>query len=460
MDRRRRRLLQAAGGALTTGALAGCLSEPDGESGETQGYAAFFALWDWAQAVAGDDVAIENPVETGQMGHGWEPPGDLQRNIASTDVFIYLDTAEFSWAQDFASDFETDTDVHLIDGMAGLESDLLPVNRDVEDDREPDFDHEFDPETVTIADLDLYDRQTGGEIAYWHGDHWHGNLPEVPLDGSAGVEAVFEDDEGRVLPLGENEQFQLEATVHEIADDIVDIESGGDHVVFSGRETGTTRIIFELVADGEVIWDTSNDNISLSVVEELDESDAPEFYDPHVWVDPVIAQDIVHTIADGLAELDPDNAALYEANAEEYNDRLESVHEQFQALTDDADRAVAVFAGHDSFQYLEHRYDFELHTPVGISPDEAETAADISGAIDIVQEHDIDTILYDPFETPGDDEPPRMVEVLLENTDAENYAPLSPVEGTTADWEDAGYGWVEQMEEINLPSLRQALGAA
>ncbi len=460
MDRRRRSVLQAAGGVLTVGTLAGCLSEPDSENSNTDGYASFFTLWDWAEEIAGDELTFENPVETGEMGHGWEPPGDLQRDIAGTETFIYLDTAEFSWAQDFVSDFESDTDLHLIDGMAGLESELLPVNREADDDREPDLDDEFDPDSLSIAELDLYDRQTGDEIAYWHGDHWHGSLPEVPLEDSVGVEAIFEDDEGRVLPLGERQQFQLEARFHELADeDVVEIESDGDHVRFHGRETGTTRLIFELVADGEVIWDTSNDTISIEVVEELDDSEAPEFYDPHVWVDPVLAQEIVWTIADELADLDPDNAETFEANAEAYVERLESVDEQFQTLTDDADRDVAVFAGHDSFQYLEHRYDFELHTPVGISPDEAETPSDISEAISVVEEHDIDIILYDPFETPGEDEPPQMVELLLENTDADDYAPLSPVEGTTEEWEENGYGWVEQMEEINLQSLRQALGA-
>lgn len=463
MDLSRRSLLQSGAGGLALAAVAGCLDDPgagDG-SGDESGYAAFFALWDWAEHVTDDAMAFENPVETGEMGHGWEPPADLQREIAGTNTFIYLDTAEFSWAQDIAADLEDETDVTVIDGMAGLESELLPVNRETEDDREPASDHEFDVDSLSVTEFEVYDRQTGDEIAYWHGDHWHGNLPDVPVDGSAGVEAVIEDDEGRVLPIGEDEQFQLDATFPELADeDVVEIESHGDHVEFHGREVGTTRIVFELVGDGDVIWDTSEDNISISVVEELDESEAPDFYDPHVWVDPVLAQDIVETIATELGEVDPENADLYDQNATAYNERLAEVDQQFEELTANADRDVAVFAGHDSYQYIEDRYDFELRTPVGISPDEAESAGDISEMIDVVEEHDIDTILYDPFETPNPDEDiPQMVEVLLENTDADDYAPLSPVEATTEEWNEEGYGWIEQMEEINLPSLRQALGA-
>ena len=52
-----------------------------------------------------------------------------------------------------------------------------------------------------------------------------------------------------------------------------------------------------------------------------------------------------------------------------------------------------------------------------------------------------------------------MVEVIFEHTDVEDAEPLSPASGTTAEWNDRGWGWIEQMEELNLPSLRAALGA-
>ncbi|SDQ90624.1 metal ABC transporter substrate-binding protein [Natronobacterium texcoconense] len=458
----RRSLLGSSAGALAVGA-AGCLSEPggDGDSGEQEGYAAFFALWDWTDEIVGDEMEVTNPVDVGEMGHGWEPPADLQRNVAGSDVFVYLDTAEFSWAQNVAGEIaDEDVDTMLIDAMDGLENQLLPLDRDVEDDREPSGD-DFDPDAVTISGFDVYDGQTGDETAYWHGDHWHGDLPLVPIGGSAAVEGVFEDDEGRVLPLGEAEQFQFDARIVDGAnEDVLEIESEGDRVVFHGNDVGRTRIVFELVADGEVLWDTSADNMTAEVVEELPDDTAPDFYDPHVWADPVLAQRMVETIADGLGEADPDNAELYEDNAAAYADRLAEVHEQFEQLAADAERDVAVLAGHDSFQYIEERYDFEIHTPVGISPDAAETESDISESISVVEKHDIDTILYDPFETPDPDEDvPRMVELLLENTDAEEYAPVTPAEGTTAEWSEQGWGWVEQMEEVTIPSLRQALGA-
>ncbi|EMA32272.1 metal ion ABC transporter periplasmic protein [Halobiforma lacisalsi AJ5] len=342
MELPRRSLLRSGAGALALGAAAGCLIEPgdDGTAGEREGYAAFFALWDWAAEVSGDAMAFTNPVDAGEMGHGWEPPADLQRNVAGTDAFVYLDTPEFSWAQNIADDLAADnTDVALIDALEGVEGQLLPP---------------------------------GG------------------------------------LPIS---QFEEEDDDHD-----------HDH-------------------DHE------------------DDDTAPEFYDPHVWTDPLLAEEMVETIAAELGEIDPDNAEVYEDNAAAYVERLEGVHEQFENLVADADRDVAVFAGHDSFRYLEERYGFELHTPVGVSPNAAETQSDISESIAIVEEHDIDTILYDPFEAPSEDELPQMVELLLENTEADDYAPLTSTEGTTAEWNDRGWGWVEQMEEVTIAGLRQALGA-
>ncbi|SFS55893.1 metal ABC transporter substrate-binding protein [Halostagnicola kamekurae] len=459
MNLSRRSALRVGMGSLALATGAGCLSEPE-QSNASGGYAAFFPLWDWARHVSGDAMEFENAVDTGQMGHGWEPPSDLQRDIASSRVFVYLDTEQFPWASEFAAEFERNYDtITLIDCMDGLENHLLPIETETDADADP-ASHDFDAAAVDIARMTLFEYRTGEEVGSWHEGHWHGGVPNVPVGDEVAITAVFEDDEGRVLPLGTDEQFQIAADFAGEASDALEIDSYGDHVVLAGSETAQARVAFELVADGETVWETSEEPPTVSVVEELEETTAPENADPHVWLDPVIAQDIVETIAEGLADADPDNADTYDANAAAYREELAAVDEKLHELTDAADRTVAVFAGHDSYRYLERRYGFELRTPAGISPDEVQSSDDISELIEVVEEHDIETILYDPFETqdPGEDVP-TMVDVLLEETDATDSAPLTPLEGNTEEWDEAGYGWVEQMESVNIPSLKRALGA-
>ncbi|MFP9191903.1 metal ABC transporter substrate-binding protein [Natronosalvus vescus] len=467
----RRTALRRGGAAVALGALAGCLSEPGddtengsgNESGENaiSGYAAFFALWDWSNQIVGDHGAFENPVDVGEMGHGWNPGGDLTRDVAETDAFVYLDTPEFSWAQDLAAQLEAEeesVDSTVIDGMAGLTADqLLPFSTGERPD--PDEEYTVDPSNVQVDGFDIIDPRTGETVAYWHVDHWDGGLPDVPLEGSMRFEAVVEVDGGHVIPLGGDEDVQLDARLGDGApDEMVDIESHGDAVELHGIDVGRTLVVFELRQDGDVLWDSSADTLSVDVSDDIDPADATEFHDPHVWADPVLAANIVDAIADGLAEVSPDDAETFEANADAYNERLSAVDEQFQATVDDAQLDIAVFAGHDSFRYLEHRYGFDLHSPIGVSPDESPSPSEIAETIELVNENAIDTILYDPFEA-GDGEVPPLAETIVEDSSATEVAPLTPAEGTLPDWDDRGWGWVEQMEEITLPSLRAALKA-
>ncbi|WP_254862697.1 metal ABC transporter solute-binding protein, Zn/Mn family [Halovivax gelatinilyticus] len=462
MELTRRSVLSAAAGTGAASLVAGCLSDPPGFGSDPEGgYAAFYALWDWAEQVSGDEMSFENPVDVGEMGHGWEPSASLPADVAQSAAFIYLDTPEFSWAQDLARELETDhEDVALIDVMEGLEPQLLVMDEDDGADREADPESAFDPEHLTVDDFDVYDTRSGERIMYWHDGHWHGGVPSIEVDSSVTVEPVVIDESDRVLPLDDDSAFELDAVVADGAQEgIVDIEASDGRITFSGTNKGLTRIYYRVLHDGSVIWDTSNDLASVEVVAELEATDRPSFYDPHVWVDPVLAEQMVETIADGLSEVDPDNEGTYRENAEDYQSRVADVHDQFKALETEATRDVALFIGHDSFGYIDARYDFDIHTSVGISADADETGADVAELVELIETHDIETVLYDPFETPNPDtDVPDAVEVILESSEATNYEPLTPVEGTTPEWNDAGYGWVEQMEQVNLPSLRKALG--
>jgi len=338
----RRTLLKSGAGALTASTVAGCLDDISAaDANFDAGYAAFFTLWDWAEGVSGDAIDFENPVGTGQAGHGWSPSGDLTRDIADAGVFVYFDTPAFSWAQDVAATLESDYDtVAVIDGLKGLDDQLLG------------WDHE------TTADGHDHESEDEGD----HSNESH--------DGHA------------------------------------------------------------------------NDEASI---------------DPHVWLDPVLATEIVDTIASGLADADPDNAETYEENAASYTTDLESIDQQFTDLLETADRDIAVFAGHDSFTYLQDRYGFDIHTPVGVSPQEEPSASDISETIELVDAEGIETLLYDPFEDPDGAYP--LVETILEESAATDAMPITHLSGTLATWQDEGWGYREQMEEINIPAFRELLDA-
>ena len=113
-----RRQFLGAGAATAVLGTAGCLDVIglDDEAVDADGYAAFFPLWDFAEHVGGEAMSFTEPVGTGRMGHGWSPDATLVPDVASTEVFVYLDTPEFSWAQDVARTLERDhPNVALVD---------------------------------------------------------------------------------------------------------------------------------------------------------------------------------------------------------------------------------------------------------------------------------------------------------------------------------------------------------
>ncbi len=452
-----------AAGVSSLAATAGCLANPTDDSSDNNrsGSAAFFSLMDWGIQIGGAHLSFETPVETGEMGHGWDPGADIVPQIAQHDVFLYLHTPEFQWSIDVATELAADDrDVTVVDGMAAIPtSELLPfVHGDEEVLASPDMDEDVDPATTQIAEFEIVH---GDEIvAYWHDNHWHGGIPDVPVGKSRQLYFNVIDDEGRVLPTGSDHPFEIFARLAENApSDPIEIENDGDSVGLSGNDTGQTLLVFEVRSDEEVLFETAADPATITVADPDDvETDA--FHDPHVWVDPVHAQAIVEYLADELGERFPDHADTFVDNAATYVDRLASVDQAFEALIDEAELDVAVLVAHDAFQYLEHRYGFELRTPVGVTPDAAESIEDIASLAQTVEEYEIDTILFDPFGAPNPDEDiPQAAKLLLEETNATNAEPLTAAEGTTPTWQENDYGWVEQMEAVNLPSLRKALRA-
>ena len=454
-----RREVLGAGAGATVGALAGCLGRFGFGGGDTDGYTAFFSLYDWASAVGGDELEFENPVGTGQMGHGWSPEGNLVPEIVDTDLFIYLDTVEFEWAQRAAETLERDhgDEIILVDALDGLGPRLLPF--DTGDPAEPVHDRSFDRAELAFDEFQIWDLRTNTQDGWWHVDHWHGSPPDVAVDDEVPVGIVLHhvNDEDLAAPLGEDEQFRVEARVADGDTEAVEIVPDGNRILLRGQSVGEARLVFEFYEGDELVYDTAEKPTPVTVVEEYDD-DRPSSFDPHAWVDPVLAGEMVDTIADTLVEYDPDNADTYRENAAAYREALAAVDEQFEQVVADADLDTAIFAGHDSYRYIENRYDLELVTPTGVSPDEAASFDDISGLVEVIETNGIDTVLYDPFEAarPGEDIP-QMVEAIFENSRAQNARMLSPVEGTTEEWAENDWGWVEQMEEVNIPSLEAAL---
>jgi zinc transport system substrate-binding protein len=122
-------------------------------------------------------------------------------------------------------------------------------------------------------------------------------------------------------------------------------------------------------------------------------------YDPHIWLDPILAVDIVEAIRDGLAEADPGNAATYRDNAERY----------IQTLTElDADIAEQVtsfearefVAFHSSWTYFAHRYGLDQVGVIEELPGKEPSAGEIAELLELIEARGVRVVFAEPQFSP------------------------------------------------------------
>jgi zinc transport system substrate-binding protein len=99
---------------------------------------------------------------------------------------------------------------------------------------------------------------------------------------------------------------------------------------------------------------------------DADEAHAGEAIDPHLWLEPENARLWLGAIAAALAEADPGNAALYEANAAKAQAGLDALAAEVEAkLGPVRGRSFIVF--HDAYHYFERRFRIEAAGAVALS---------------------------------------------------------------------------------------------
>ena len=170
-------------------------------------------------------------------------------------------------------------------------------------------------------------------------------------------------------------------------------------------------------------------------------------------MDPLRMKDAVGTVERALTDVDGENADSYADNAQAYRDRLDDLHARMDSMVADASTETVLVAGHDSFSYVGDRYGVTVRALTGLSPDDQPTTRDIQQAREIVAEHDLQYICADPLESQ------QAAEQLVAETDAEAVLPLTAMPGLTETWASNDWGYVEVMENVNLPTLERALDA-
>lgn len=126
--------------------------------------------------------------------------------------------------------------------------------------------------------------------------------------------------------------------------------------------------------------------------------------DPHVWFDPTLAQAMVTTIANGLAQVDPGKAKTYQANAASYIDRLTHLDGQIRAILGQIPKQQRkLVTNHDAFRYLAKRYDLTIVGAVipSLSDTAEPSAKQVNDLIDTIKREQVKAIFAESSANPN-----------------------------------------------------------
>jgi zinc/manganese transport system substrate-binding protein len=125
--------------------------------------------------------------------------------------------------------------------------------------------------------------------------------------------------------------------------------------------------------------------------------------DPHMWMNPLNAEQYVNNIRDGLSKADPAGSAGYATNAEAYDAQLKALDEWIRSEVAQipSERRLLV-TNHDSLGYFAEAYGFKLIGTVipGISTDASTSAREVASLIQAIKSTGAPAIFVDVSENP------------------------------------------------------------
>ena len=165
--------------------------------------------------------------------------------------------------------------------------------------------------------------------------------------------------------------------------------------------------------------------------------------DPHIWLNPVMAQKQVENIVDSLSKVDPLNEKYYKQNGISYIKKLEELDNKISYELSSCKKDFIAF--HDAFSYFANQYDLNQHTVLKSNePHEEPTSKSLENIINLARDLDSNVIFTEEAVD-------KRTSQVIANEIGGKVLTLSPLEIG-----DSQIDYIKKMEE-NLLHLKEAL---
>ena len=379
-------------------------------------YTTFYPLYQFTQGVAGDAADVRILMPTNGDPHAFELGPKTIAELTKADVLVYN-----------GIDFEP-----YIDEIMSS----------------PDFDHIVFVDTsegIELMEGEAHDH-------HGHGGHGEDKHDEHTEDFYKEIAHVIEEFEA-----GEITQSQSVEEIEEILSEHEGDGHGHDgaiediehliHEIEDGHIDGAEGLeeIHHLIS-GE---DTHDDHAKHDDHDEHEEDgDIDHTYDPHIWLDPILAKTQVMTIADHLKESDPEHAEIYHDNAISYASQLDQLDQEIRTGISSCGKDTFV-PFHNAFSYFAERYDLKTLAVIQeFSPETPVTAKDIEELIHFAEDEDIKYFFTE------ENRNPKLAERLATELGGDILL-FSPLESLSEN-DDPNVTYFEKMRQ-NLGNLQIAL---
>ena len=169
--------------------------------------------------------------------------------------------------------------------------------------------------------------------------------------------------------------------------------------------------------------------------------------DPHIWLDPRKAYEMVRTMADVLSAVDPANAGRYQKNADKLAARLALLEARLRRILLPVS-AVPYLVFHDAYEHFQQRFGLAARGAVALKADRPPGARRISELRRRIVDLEIACVFTEPQFTPA------LAKTLVEGTVA-RLVVLDPLGAAL----EPGPGLYPELMRELAKSLLRCLGA-
>lgn len=170
-----------------------------------------------------------------------------------------------------------------------------------------------------------------------------------------------------------NEDVKLVATAEGVTEEQLHISTGHSHAE----------------ADEESEHDHEHED-----EEHAEDEHADEEHDAHVWLSPIISQQLALSIKNELVSALPDQEATFTENYEQLVADLNTLHADFENMAAATDKKT-FFVSHAAFGYLAGHYGFTQVPVAGLNSQSEPSQKELTSIVDLAKKENIDYIFFE-----------------------------------------------------------------